>query len=198
MVAITAWVAPGQGCTYCHNGADLSADDNYTKVVARRCCRWSGTSTRDWKTHVAGPGVTCYTCHRGNGGARLHLVHEPRSDACARHGGQPVPARTRRPARSASAALPDDPFTPFLAADPHEIRVDRRRLRCRRAAGVSIKQTEWTYGLMMHISQSLGVNCTFCHNTRSFASWDQSTPQRATAWYGIRMVRDLNDNYLTR
>eukprot|EP01041_Mallomonas_annulata_P041336 gene41336-65399_t len=20
----------------------------------------------DWKTHVAGTGVTCYTCHRGN------------------------------------------------------------------------------------------------------------------------------------
>jgi photosynthetic reaction center cytochrome c subunit len=49
---------------------------------------------------------------------------------------------------------------------------------------------------MMHISQSLGVNCTFCHNTRSFAAWDQSTPQRATSWYGIRMLRDLNANYI--
>ena len=26
--------------------------------------------------------------------------------------------------------------------------------------------------------------------------WDQSTPQRATAWYGIRMVRDINTSYL--
>ncbi len=60
----------------------------------------------------------------------------------------------------------------------------------------SIKQTEWTYALMMNFSQSLGVNCTYCHNTRSFTDWDQSTPQRATAWYGIRMVRDLNTNYL--
>ena len=49
---------------------------------------------------------------------------------------------------------------------------------------------------MMHFSTALGVNCTFCHNTRSFAAWDQSTPQRANAWYGIRMVRDLNNNYL--
>ena len=40
------------------------------------------------------------------------------------------------------------------------------------------------------------MNCTYCHNTRSFADWDQSTPQRATAWYGIRMVRDLNNTYL--
>ena len=34
----------------------------------------------------------------------------------------------------------------------------------------SLKQTEHTYGLMMHMSDSLGVNCTYCHNTRSFAS----------------------------
>ena len=27
-----------------------------------------------------------------------------------------------------------------------------------------IKQTEQTYGLMMHMSQALGVNCTYCHN----------------------------------
>jgi photosynthetic reaction center cytochrome c subunit len=47
------------------------------------------------------------------------------------------------------------------------------------------------------MSQALGVNCTYCHNTRSFLSWDQSTPQRATAWHGIRLVRDLNRDYLT-
>jgi photosynthetic reaction center cytochrome c subunit len=50
--------------------------------------------------------------------------------------------------------------------------------------------------LMMHFSDALGVNCTYCHNTRSFAQWDASTPKRTTAWYGIRMVRDLNNDYL--
>jgi photosynthetic reaction center cytochrome c subunit len=49
---------------------------------------------------------------------------------------------------------------------------------------------------MMHFSKSLGVNCTYCHNSRSFAVWDASTPKRTTAWYGIRMVRDLNNDYL--
>ena len=62
----------------------------------------------------------------------------------------------------------------------------------------SIKQTDWTYALMIHFSQSLGVNCTYCHNTRSFGDWSQSTPQRVTAWYGIRMARDLNVNYLDK
>jgi photosynthetic reaction center cytochrome c subunit len=26
--------------------------------------------------------------------------------------------------------------------------------------------------------------------------WDSSTPKRTVAWYGIRMARDLNNNYL--
>ena len=49
---------------------------------------------------------------------------------------------------------------------------------------------------MMHMSQALGVNCNYCHNTRAFRDWAQSPPQRTTAWYGIRMVRDLNNDYL--
>jgi photosynthetic reaction center cytochrome c subunit len=60
----------------------------------------------------------------------------------------------------------------------------------------NIKSAEQTYGLMMHMSKALGVNCTYCHNSRQFAAWEQSTPQRATAWYGIRMVRELNNHYL--
>ena len=94
----------------------------------------------------------------------------------------------------ALASLPYDPFTPFLVQS-NEIRVVSTTAL---PAGnrQSIKQTEWTYGLMMHMSQSLGVNCTYCHNTRSFASWDASTPQRGTAWYGIRMARDLNTAYM--
>jgi photosynthetic reaction center cytochrome c subunit len=49
---------------------------------------------------------------------------------------------------------------------------------------------------MMHMSDGLGVNCTFCHNTRNFKTWEGSPPQRTTAWHGIRMARDLNNAYL--
>ena len=48
----------------------------------------------------------------------------------------------------------------------------------------------------MHMSDGLGVNCTFCHNSRNFGDWQNSTPQRVTAWHGIRMVRDLNNAYM--
>jgi photosynthetic reaction center cytochrome c subunit len=49
---------------------------------------------------------------------------------------------------------------------------------------------------MVHMSNSLGVNCTFCHNTQSFGNWQLSPPQRTVAWHGIRMARELNTEYL--
>jgi photosynthetic reaction center cytochrome c subunit len=55
---------------------------------------------------------------------------------------------------------------------------------------------EHTYGLMMGMSEGLGVNCTFCHNSRAFANWEESRPQRTTAWHGIRMVRSVNADYI--
>jgi photosynthetic reaction center cytochrome c subunit len=60
----------------------------------------------------------------------------------------------------------------------------------------SINETESTYALMMHFSKSLGVNCTYCHNSRNFSSWEESPPQRAKAWYAIRMAKDINNNYM--
>ncbi len=96
------------------------------------------------------------------------------------------------PARSVGlSTLPYDPFTTYLNAKATEIRV-AGPTALPVAANTPIQTTEATYGLMMHMSQSLGVNCTYCHNTRSFGTWTESTPKRVTAWHGIRMVRDLN------
>jgi photosynthetic reaction center cytochrome c subunit len=61
----------------------------------------------------------------------------------------------------------------------------------------SVRQTEWQYGLMISMSQALNVNCTYCHNSRQFSSWTESPPQRAKAYHGILMLRDLNSNYLS-
>ena len=49
---------------------------------------------------------------------------------------------------------------------------------------------------MMHFSSALGVNCTYCHNSRAFFSWEESSPQRVRAWHGIRMVREMNNDYV--
>ena len=188
MLDMTNWVAPQQGCSYCHkDGEELSADTLYTKVVARRMIEMTRHVNATWKPHVAETGVTCYTCHRGlNVPANVWFTSP----------GSPVNASEQNlPTESVGlTSLPYDPFTPFLK-DDKEIRVVSTTAL---PAGNthSIKQTEWTYALMMSMSKSLGVNCTFCHNSRSFSAWDQSSPQRATTWHGIRMVRDLNTNYV--
>ena len=191
MVSITNWVAPQQGCNYCHNPANMASDEIYTKVVARRMIQMTQHVNEDWQTHVAAVGVTCYTCHRGNNiPANVWFDDAAQPQGMAETGfGKNAPGLL-----VGDASLPNNPFAPFLEKAA-EIRVngtqplpsDNRQ---------SIKQAEWTYGLMMHFSTALGVNCTYCHNTRAFADWSQSTPQRVTAWYGIRMVRDLNVDYM--
>ena len=192
MVAMTTWVAPEQGCYYCHVKEGFEYDGIYTKVTSRRMLQMTQDTNANWKDHVAATGVTCYTCHRGKPVPEYVWVTDPGP-------GQPsmlAPTGQNIAAKSvAYSSLPYDPFTPFLSQD-NNIRVigDTALPQGNRN---SIKQAEWTYGLMMHMSDSLGVNCTYCHNTRSFYSWDQSAPQRTTAWYAIRHVREMNNDYVT-
>ncbi|MCA3555752.1 photosynthetic reaction center cytochrome PufC [Aestuariivirga sp.] len=200
MGAITLWVAPQEGdnagCAYCHNVENMASDEVYTKVVARRMLQMTRAINTQYKAHVAQTGVTCYTCHRGNAvPANIWFTNPgPRQAggfAASRNGqnlaGQPVPA---------FASLPYDPFTPLISEPGGAIRV-QATTALPGNPGPEFKKTETTYALMMHMSTGLGVNCTFCHNSRAFSNWEQSRPQRVTAWHGIQMVRDINANYIT-
>ena len=198
MVSITAWVAPGEGCAYCHNLANLAEDSKYTKVVARRMVQMTQHLNADWKPHVGNTGVTCYTCHRGNPvpaqvwyapPERKYTQNSVMGDLAGQNIGAPSVGYS---------SLPNDPFSPYLL-EARQIRVNGNealKFTGAKANLSSTKQAEHTYGLMIHMSNSLGVNCTFCHNTQAFQSWDQAPPQRVTAWYGIRMARDLNVAYM--
>ncbi len=192
MASMTTWVAPEQGCGYCHNPDNMALDTNYTKVVARRMLQMTQNINGNWQSHVQNVGVTCYTCHGGNPVPKNLWFNNPGPAAKGMAETQTGMAHPTQPIGYSS--LPYDPFTPFLEQAAN-IRV-QGTTPLRTTNQSSIKQTEWTYALMMSISQSLGVNCDYCHNTRSFANWAESTPARVTAWYGIRMVRDLNDHYL--
>ncbi len=194
MLAMNQWVAPGQGCTYCHAaGEDMSSDSMYTKVVARKMLTMTKKVNAEWGKHVGATGVTCYTCHRGN---NIPVNYWFKQD-------QPMQSPSMMTAGNGQnkasktvglASLPNDIFQPYLS-ETKDIRVIGTTA-LPTGNRHSTKQAEWTYGLMVHMSEGLGVNCTYCHNTRSFGSWETSPPQRATAWYGIRMVRDLNNNYM--
>jgi len=201
MASINVWVAPQEGdpnkvgCNYCHNPENMASDEKYTKVVARRMLQMTLAINSKWAPHVKQVGVTCYTCHRGKAvpayvWSRADAEEAPKTITGNKHG-QNTPAPG-----VAYASLPYDFGTLFLGAN------NNIRLQNSNASGLyekpgpSLKQAEKTYGLMMHMSSALNVNCTFCHNTDSFASWSNSRPQRVTAWYGIRMVRDIDQNYI--
>ena len=193
MASMSTWIAPEEGCGYCHNLANFAEDSKYTKVVARRMIQMTQHINEDWKAHVADTGVTCWTCHRGQpvpSNVWFKADTAPRgADFIGDRAGQNEAAASTR-----LASLPIDPFTPFLLGDL-PIRVGGTTAL---PAGnrSSIKQAEWTYSLMTHMAGSLGVNCTYCHNTQNFAKWEGGPPQRVTAWHGIRMARDLNKAYM--
>jgi photosynthetic reaction center cytochrome c subunit len=193
MAAMTQWVSPEQGCNYCHKEGNFEDESLYTKHVARRMLQMTQTVNSKWQTHVGATGVTCYTCHRGMPvPQRIWFKDAEGLEGGVFAGwryGQNAPART-----AGLSSLPKEPFSAYLLGNG-EIRVgSSKALPSEHVA--SIQHTEWTYALMMHFADSLGVNCTFCHNAHNFATWDGSPPTRATAWHGIRMVRALNNEYL--
>lgn len=196
MEAITSWIAPEQSCAYCHVEGNFADDGKYTKVVARRMLQMVRHVNSDLKAHVAETGVTCYTCHRGQP-LPAYTWFKPTAAAdlnmLGARNGQNAPGLA-----VGLASLPSPVFVDYLESEAtaRPIRV-AGTTPLSNANRASIQQAEFTYALMTHMSQSLGVNCTFCHNSRAFASWDESSPQRAVAWQGIRMVRDLNSNYLS-
>ncbi|GJE61716.1 photosynthetic reaction center cytochrome PufC [Methylobacterium trifolii] len=199
MVSMTEWVSPEQGCTYCHNTENMADDSLYQKRVARRMLQMTQHINSTWKEkHVHEAGVTCYTCHRGNPVPANIWFENPgpnaKSGFIARNNGQNV--------ATPEVGLTSLPYGVYAAFYAHKntpddaIRVNAQSA-LPESKGKPIQDAEKTFALMISMSQSLGVNCTFCHNTRSVAQWGESTPNRVTAWHGIRMVRDLNEDYLS-
>jgi photosynthetic reaction center cytochrome c subunit len=194
MAAITEWVSPEQGCNYCHNPQNLASDDIYTKIVSRRMLQMTRDINTQWTDHVANTGVTCYTCHAGNPVPEFiwfaddSAINPPYA---GNRMGQNIAA-----AEVGLASLPSDPFSALLTEeDGPSIRVQSTSWEPM-SGEANIKDTEYTYSLMMHMSGALGVNCTYCHNSNNFAGWDNGRIQRVTAWHGLNMVQDLNENYL--
>ncbi len=172
MIAMSTWVAGTGNCAYCHNVVNFASDTLptgkpiYTKLVARRMLQMTRQINGQYSEHVKNTGVTCYTCHLGKPLPNGLWFYSSQNDYLRHY-------LDRDGARVITQAVAPSP-----------------------ANRSSVKQAEWTYALMMSQSRSLGVNCTYCHNSRQFSSWTQAPPQRVTAFHGILMLRDLNSNYL--
>ncbi len=203
MNAMTLWVAPDEGCAYCHGDVDLEEygkDDLYTKVVARRMIEMTQNINENWDGHVNANkqvGVTCFTCHRGQNVPSDIWFRIAPVETAAAAGWAAI--QNRATLRSQYTSLPVDALEHFLV-DYNRIGVHDLESRAEgnpSDPGVpTIQDTERTYALMNYVANSLGVNCTFCHNTRAFYDIEQVTPQWSTEQLGISMVQELNNDYL--
>lgn len=189
--AITNWVSPKQGCAFCHVGTDYASDANPHKAAARTMLAMTRHMNAYWPSHVAPSGVTCFSCHRG----------------------QPVPSETWFPTTpppihdliaqaenwqesgdTVRKFFPDAGWAEYYLQD-QPIMVQSTAALPNHSLG-SFDETKRIYEMMMQQSDGIGVNCGYCHNSRAFWDWSQSTPYRWNGWTGIRMVRDLNRNFL--
>jgi photosynthetic reaction center cytochrome c subunit len=203
MNAMTQWVSPDEGCAYCHSQADEGIywpDDLYTKVVSRRMIQMTQALNEDWGGHTlanVGAGVNCYTCHRGEHvPSDIWFRIDPTLDAT--EGWSAV--QNRVTLQSQWTSLPSDALYRLLYEDGQ---INVHDLESRVAGSPpdplvpTWQDTERTYSLMNYFSNSLGVNCVFCHNSRAFYDPGQVTPQWATAMLGIDMVQETNVVYLS-
>lgn len=202
MMSITQWVAPEEGCAYCHAGADTgdyAADDLYTKVVARSMIGMTQSINEYWSGHVnanAEVGVTCYTCHRGqNVPTNIWFRIDPVNEGVAGWSAN----QNRATVQSQYTSLPSDALEKYLL-EYESIKVHDLEAHVNENPsdpGVPTWQkAERTYSLMNYFSNSLGRNCVFCHNTRAFYDPGQVTPQWATATLGISMVQEINNDWM--
>ena len=201
MTAMTSWVAPEEGCAYCHGDVDIEeygSDDLYTKVVARRMIEMTQNINENWDGHVNANkqvGVTCYTCHRGqNVPDNIWFQLGPVNEAMA--GWSAV--QNRVTVQSQYTSLPSSALEAYLlnyeTIAVHDLESHVAEYP---ADGIQTWQhTERTFSLMNYFSNSLGVNCVFCHNSRAFYDPAEVTPQWGTASLGIAMVQELNNDYL--
>ena len=204
MTAITLWVAPEEGCIYCHvEGPDgeinHASDANYTKVVSRRMIQMTQYINDEWYAHVNANqevGVNCYSCHRGQPvPSEIWFRIEPVVESMEGWAG----VQNRATVQSQFTSLPSDALYRYLYEDN---RITVHDLESR-VAGVpsdpdvpTWQDTERTYSLMNYFANSLGVNCVFCHNSRAFYDPAQYTPQWATASLAILMVQEMNNIFL--
>ncbi|WP_299555618.1 photosynthetic reaction center cytochrome PufC [uncultured Tateyamaria sp.] len=179
----------------------FDGEENYQTVVARRMIQMTQNLNENWAGHVnvnGDAGVNCYTCHRGE--AVPSDVWFNVTPVNENVGGWAAD-QNRATSMSSSTSLPSTALEVYLTDYDSQVNVHDLESRVAGVPGLdddvhTIQKTEMTFSLMNYFSNSLGVNCVFCHNSRAFYDGAQVTPQWSTAQQGRQMVIELNQEYL--
>ncbi len=194
MVAMTQWIAPKQGCGFCHNVANYADDALYTDKVARRMLQMTMHINTTWGNHMAPVGVTCATCHRGENIPPRVWYRQPIPEHAGLLG-KPRPWQTNAP--TIRQFFPTDGNQDWLVNDDDSHMEAQAALPGEKGSGVASEQTtESMYVMMMLWSDALGANCGLCHSSRALYDWKQSSPYRLVGLWGQYATQDINKNYL--
>ncbi len=171
----------------------FDGEETYQTAVARQMIQMTRDLNETWGDHVAPAGITCYTCHRGEPvPSDIWFDITPVVNSFEGWSGN----QNRATAVSQWTSLPSDALQKYLV-EYEPIRVHDLAPRVAALPGDPTWQNaERTFSLMNYFSNSLGTNCTYCHNTRALYDLDQSTPQLLQAQLGIAMALGINNDYL--
>lgn len=161
-------------CTYCHNTENFSLDswDGGTDAMARKATarehlKMVADLNKNWLTLL--PTVTT---EKQPYGAQI---------TCATcHLGEAKPVAWSENLQG----LPDDFRLPLDNLDA---------LLVTAKEDISLDTVQINQHTMYHVSTSLGVGCTHCHNSRYFPSWEQ--PNKYYALTMLQMAQHIRDTY---
>ncbi len=118
MAAITTWVAPKEGCAYCHNTDNLADDSIYAKKVSRRMIQMTRHVNTDWKAHVAEYGRGVLDLPPRQSGSGLRLDRERRLAAGRRLGDDQLRHGASVPCQRLDRDAPGSVSAPRQGRDP--------------------------------------------------------------------------------
>jgi len=189
--AMTAWVAPSQGCGFCHVAGDYASDANPAKNAARVMIAMTRHINTAWSTHVGADGVTCFSCHEGQPIPQdvwFKAPPQPQQRMMG-HGDD-----WDEGAKTVHGFFPNEGYEEYLLQDTPGLAQSETDHPTGQASSLAVMKR--LYEMMMQMSDDMGVNCGFCHNSRAMFDWSQSTPMRWVGLGGIKLTRDINRNYL--
>ncbi|MBH9536772.1 photosynthetic reaction center cytochrome PufC [Novosphingopyxis sp. YJ-S2-01] len=202
MAAMTAWVSPDKGCAFCHQAGEPYSADNPRKEIARQMLVMTRTVNANWTNHVGSQGITCFSCHAGkNLPDSRWFVDAPLVPPEGGIVGKPQPWNTK--AKTIREFFPTRPNRMFLLEGKGIGKTQQAQHPLVHPEVPESPQhdrdyAEQVYILMMQMSDGLGVNCTYCHNSRALFDWSQSPPNRLNGYSGIAMTTMMNQNYLAK
>lgn len=161
-------------CTYCHNTQDFSLDswDGGTDAMARKATarehlKMVGDLNKNWL-----PILQTITVDKRPYGAQVVC------STCHLGEAKPVAWATNLNALPDSFRLPLDDLNQLIVTGRTDISLD------------TVQVNQYT---MYHMSNSLGVGCTHCHNSRYFPSYEQ--PNKYFALTMLQMAQHIRNTY---